>query len=449
MSLEDRVDRVDIRPAQRAPDLEPVQESNADVGSPASTLVPLDQKLTTPKAWQIRVVLVPKRTQRYAFGHDSVEWRRSYSRGLHQTILPVSHSAEDFNRAVDAAFKPVLQSRPWAPLVCLSSEAKELSRLPPGQHQPHLWDYTFLEQHCFAQDKLDGDIMYIAPAQDELSWAYIKSLSRVSGADETCWEHNASLDGLGVNFSRPQTARDPPLEPSSILFARPGQPASVTNKDLRILDLARGGSSHTTWMRKTSLDTDSSSMYENSPPPYTRGMSNSGGTYAPSGLDTRLTSSGGLDLLAITALEQNGDVSPGGHHHPFDPRSLMQRPSTSAGPGERSITAPPHTPMGSEMDIDDDGSRARSSDMNPLQRSGSNSTSNSREGQQQQPPPQQQQQQFYFTGRSRRKVTTGKYKEPVELSISHVKLPRLGFHKSSNEDKGKGRDTAEGSSSGA
>ncbi|KAF2101378.1 hypothetical protein NA57DRAFT_53349 [Rhizodiscina lignyota] len=440
MSLEDRVDKVDNKQSH-PPDLSPVQEVNSNVASPTPTAAPLEQTEQVEKRpaadWEIHVVLVPKRTQRYAFAHDSVEWRRCYSRGLHQTISPASRSAEDFSRAVESAFKPILQNRPWTPLVCLSSQDKELSQLPPGQNQPHLWDYTFLEKHCFAHDKLDGDIVYIAPTQEELPWSFIRSLTRAPNADETCWEHNVSLDGFGVNFSRPQTARSP-FQSSNTPFARPSQSAPLGQIDSRMMDFIKNESSPA-WVRKSSLESDSNSMYENSPPPYSTRTSTSGGTYAPSGMDNRLVDSG-LNILAITALGQSGNEKPGAIH-PFDPRSLTQRPSSSAGPGERSLTVPPQMPMGNEMDIDDEGgnhdSRGKSSEPSSLHRSGSNSTSNSRETQ----APQQQ--QFYFTGRSKRRVTTGKYKEPVELSISSVKLPRLGFHKHSSDEKGKDREEAE------
>lgn len=440
MTLEERVDRVGHKSTQQQPDLAPVQEVNSDVASPKPTAPPLESR-PAPGAWEIRVVLVPKRSQRYAFTHDSVEWRRCYSRGLHQSVTPFSHSAEDFNKAVEAAFKVLLQNRPWAPLVCLSSQDKELSQLPPGQVQPHLWDYTFLEKHCFAHDKLDGDIVYIAPIQDEIPWSYIRSLNRLPGADETCWEHNANLDGpgLGVNFSRPQTARSP-FQSSNTPFGRPSQGGPLGPLDSRMMDYIKNESNSPAWIRKSSLESDTNSMYDNSPPPYSTRYSTSGGTYTPGGLDSRLVDSG-LNILAITALGQHDNHRPGAGHHPFDPQYIAQRPSTSAGPGERSITATPQMATGNEMDIDDD-SRRKPPEPGALRRSGSNSTSNSRETQ---PPPQPQQQQYFYTGRSKRRVTTGKYKEPVELSIGSVKLPRLGFHKHSTEEKGKGREDADAS----
>lgn len=419
--------------------LPPVQETNSTVGTP----MPIDQQPTAlaqpTVSWTIKVVLLPKRSQRYAFAMDSVGWRRSYSRGLHQEVVANTKSAEDFVRAVDAKFKIILQNRPWAPFVCLRSENKELSQLPLGQDQPHLWDYAFLEKHCFAQDKLDGDVVYIAPSQDELPWAFIRTLPPVAGADETCWEHNNELDGFtSLNFSRPQTRT--PMPPSRSPF-RP------QNNTLPPIDAYIKGDTGNSFFRKSSIETDSSSMYENSPPPYTTR------TYNPNGMDGQIVDSR-LNILAITALEREGtgrpvqsNTRPTGHHI-FDQRASLPRPSTSAGPGERPPAVPPSMPpplppsTGNEMDIDDNAdSRSERSgfDSHSLSRSASGSTSHSAPA----PPPQQQ---FYFSGRSKRKIATGKYKEPVGISIGDVKLPRLGFHKHNSSDPDRNKGHGESSS---
>lgn len=426
--------------------LSPVHEASS-----APSPMPVDRQtmdMTKPAAlWQVKVVLLPKKLP-YAYPVDSVEWRRSYSRGLHQEISPKSRTAEDFVRAVDATFKVTLQNRPWSPLVCLRSEDKQLSSLPLGQNQPHLWDYAFLEKHCFAHDKLDGDVVYIAPTSDELTWPLIRSLPAVQGADETCWQHHNELDGfVRPNFSRPQTRtpQAPSRSPMRLQKATLPPIAAMVSNDYDASN----------YFRKSSIDTDNSSMYDNSPPPYTTR------TYHPAGTDGQVVDSR-LNILAMTALERDGTngQAQSAHgpstFHAFDPRAALSRPNTSAGPGERpppgtGAMPPPLPPSaangnGNEMDLDDntDSRSERSAfDSLSLSRSASGSTSHSAPA----PPPQQQ--QFYFSGRSKRKIATGKYKEPVGLNLSDVKLPRIGFHKHSNsDDKGKGQQPGSGNAAG-
>ncbi|KAF2400157.1 hypothetical protein EJ06DRAFT_530153 [Trichodelitschia bisporula] len=157
----------------------------------ASVPLPIRDKPT----WSVRVILVPKKTQHFAFPPDSTAFLRCQSRGLHQDITLDDRSATTFTHTVEAVFATILRGRPWTPLQCLRSSDMELDQLPPDQRQPVLWDYGFLESQCMAHDKAVGDIIYIALAYEELSWVDVHNLPRVFGSNENCWEHEGSLDG--------------------------------------------------------------------------------------------------------------------------------------------------------------------------------------------------------------------------------------------------------------
>ena len=70
-----------------------------------------------------------------------------------------------------------------------------LTLLPPDLVHRGVWDYPFLEDHCIAHDKMQGDILYITLQYEDVTWNEIRFLPPVTGVDETCWEHDDELDG--------------------------------------------------------------------------------------------------------------------------------------------------------------------------------------------------------------------------------------------------------------
>ena len=60
-----------------------------------------------------------------------------------------------------------------------------------------------MRQYCLAHDKGQAgrDVLYIALQNEDLSWAEIRSLPRIFGSDETCWEVDEALDGVSKEAS--------------------------------------------------------------------------------------------------------------------------------------------------------------------------------------------------------------------------------------------------------
>jgi hypothetical protein len=191
-----------------------------------------------PEAWDVRVILVPSRGQTYAFNINSQAYRRCQSRGLQQDMHMHDRSSAQFVQCVDAGFATILRGRPWVPLMCLRSSDMLLTQIPPVERNSTRWDYHFLESQCMAHDKAQGDVIYIALQDIDLSWNDIRSLPRVFGSDETCWKHDDELDG-----SLPAAAQ-------------------LSRMDFKMTLPSRSA---------TELKIDSDSVYDYSPPPYSTG----------------------------------------------------------------------------------------------------------------------------------------------------------------------------------
>jgi hypothetical protein len=198
------------------------------------------------EAWNCRAILVPKKTQRFAFAPDSKAHLRCQSRGLHQDIHLQTKNSESFIQCVEASFETILRGRPWMPLQCLRSSDMSLGQLTLDQRNPMLWDYSFLESQCMAHDKNQGDIIYLALMHEELGWPDIHSLPRLFGSDETCWELDDELDGKALS-------------------ARMDYKMDMETKSIK------------------SVETDS--MYEYSPPPYSSSRTHTDAHSRPTALD--------------------------------------------------------------------------------------------------------------------------------------------------------------------
>lgn len=147
--------------------------------------------------WDVRVVLVPSKTIQFAYPLDSIAYQRCQTRGFHQDIRLPDRTSLAFVKCVEASFTTIIRTRPWMPLQCLRSSGMSICTLRGAQINPALWDYELLEQYCLAHDKAQGgDILYIALRNEDLSWPEIRSLPRMFGSDERCWEVDDALDGM-------------------------------------------------------------------------------------------------------------------------------------------------------------------------------------------------------------------------------------------------------------
>ena len=70
-----------------------------------------------------------------------------------------------------------------------------LALLPSDLIHRGVWDYPFLEDHCIAHDKMQGDVLYITLQFEDVTWNEIRFLPAVLGADDSCWNHDEELDG--------------------------------------------------------------------------------------------------------------------------------------------------------------------------------------------------------------------------------------------------------------
>ncbi|KAL6704079.1 hypothetical protein ACN47E_008742 [Coniothyrium glycines] len=216
MELENRVDRVeqftsmsrDVTPATSTPKA----RLSSSQPSPVAQLPLLSQSqpllgqlpIRTDKkyslSWSVRVIFVLRKSQKFAYDPDSNGYRRCASRKLQQNLEFPSQDSSCFANRIETAFKGVLRSRPWMPVTGHRPADEPFSRmaltlLPPDLVHRDVWDYPFLEDHCIAHDKLQGDVLYITLQYEDATWNEIKFLPAVNGYDESCWNHDEELDG--------------------------------------------------------------------------------------------------------------------------------------------------------------------------------------------------------------------------------------------------------------
>lgn len=319
-----------------------------------------------PEAWDVRVILVPDKKQHFAYPLESTAYRRCLSRGMTQDLHIQDKSARSFVQCVDAGFASILRGRSWLPLRCLRSETMALAPLPVSQIMYLMWDWGFVEEHCLAHDKMQGDIVYIALQDEVLSWETIRKLPKVFGSDESCWHEDAELDNTGASAKE----KDP----------------DTNRMDVQIHPARR-------------MD----SAYENSPPPYTQryleatrapsalGVLAAAATYSSASLPSSLHSTGSTSNINSLLNPDNYDEhrTKRTKHQPLRPEHYqtdmqIERITTSSS-AERPVTA---------------GSSYSSSSLTATS------------------PPQQ----MYLSGRSRRKINTTKQREPMDWRPSEMKF---------------------------
>lgn len=130
-------------------------------------------------------------------------------------VVPNSDSTA-LKQAVDAAFMSVLRGRDWNPLVAQLCNVQSLRGLPMlRQLSPYLigsdYNYAFLQRNCAVNDD-SGKILdlYIAMAEDTLSWMELKDVTVHTPGLEAAWSYDPYLDGppeSSRRFEHPDTSR--------------------------------------------------------------------------------------------------------------------------------------------------------------------------------------------------------------------------------------------------
>jgi hypothetical protein len=216
MDLENRVDRVEHingRPRDDTPvDSASKPRLSSPTKSPSPPIpllmqpqhmlgqLPIRTDKKYPLTWNVRVIFVLRKTQRFAFDPDSNAYRRCASRKLQQNIDFTGQDSFYLTSRVEDKFRGVLRGRAWMPLVGHRPPDEPFGRmaltfLPPDLIHRNLWDHPFIEDHCIAHDKMQGDVLYIALQHEDVTWNEIRFLPPVIGANEACWAHDDELDG--------------------------------------------------------------------------------------------------------------------------------------------------------------------------------------------------------------------------------------------------------------
>ncbi|PSN68036.1 hypothetical protein BS50DRAFT_665555 [Corynespora cassiicola Philippines] len=217
MELENRIDRVEHsggmssreatpsastpKPLLSTPKAPPVPQLPLLMQSQhALGQLPIRTDKKYPLSWTVRVIFVPRKAQRFAYDPDSAGYRRCASRNLQQNLQFPSQDSSCFANKIEASFKGILRGRPWMPMSGHRPADEPFGRmalqtLPPDLVHRGVWDYPFLEDHCIAHDKMQGDVLYITLQFEDVTWNDIRFLPKANGTDESCWNHDEELDG--------------------------------------------------------------------------------------------------------------------------------------------------------------------------------------------------------------------------------------------------------------
>jgi len=216
MDLENRLDRVDNNAGFSREATPGASTPKALVSTPKTPPVPPLPLLMQPQhmlgqlpirtdkkyplSWSVRVIFVPRKAQKYAYDPDSNGYRRCASRKLQQNLDFPSQDSSCFANRIENAFKGILRARPWMPMSAHRPADEPFGRmaltlLPQDLIHRDVWDYPFLEDHCIAHDKMQGDVLYVTLQYEDVTWNEIRFLPPVVGADEACWQHDEELDG--------------------------------------------------------------------------------------------------------------------------------------------------------------------------------------------------------------------------------------------------------------
>jgi hypothetical protein len=216
MELENRIDRVDPNSGLSREATPGAATPKALVSTPKAPPVPQLPLLMHPQhalgqlpirtdkkyplSWSVRVIFVPRKAQKYAYDPDSNGYRRCASRKLQQNLDFPSQDSSCFANRIENAFKGILRARPWMPMSAHRPADEPFGRmaltlLPQEFIHRDVWDYPFLEDHCIAHDKMQGDVLYVTLQYEDVTWNEIRFLPPVVGVAESCWKHDEELDG--------------------------------------------------------------------------------------------------------------------------------------------------------------------------------------------------------------------------------------------------------------
>ncbi|KAF2249056.1 hypothetical protein BU26DRAFT_426542 [Trematosphaeria pertusa] len=217
MELENRVDRVEVNTGLSREATPGASTPKANLSTPKAPPVPQLPLLLQPQhmlgqlpirtdkkyplSWSVRVIFVPRKLQKYAYDPDSNGYKRCATRKLQQNLEFPSQDSSCFANRIEQAFKGIIRSRPWMPMSAHRPADEPFGRmalsiLPGDLIHRDVWDYPFLEDHCIAHDKMQGDVLYVTLQYEDVTWNEIRFLPAVMGADESCWSHDEELDGF-------------------------------------------------------------------------------------------------------------------------------------------------------------------------------------------------------------------------------------------------------------
>ncbi|KAF2994721.1 hypothetical protein E8E13_003575 [Curvularia kusanoi] len=249
MELENRVDRVegingrprDDTPVDATP--KPRSSSPALSASPPMPLLmqsqhtlgqlPIRTDKKYPLTWNVRVIFVLEKAQKFAFDPDSNAYKRCASRKLQQNIDFAGQDSTYLTTRIEDKFRSVLRGRAWMPLVGHRPPDEPFGRMALTMLSPelvyrNLWDHPFIEDHCIAHDKMQGDVLYIALQHEDVTWNEVRFLPPALGANEACWAHDDELDG---------TARYKSLD-SEIMYDCQDPPPTYSSRTHSLADRA-------------------------------------------------------------------------------------------------------------------------------------------------------------------------------------------------------------------
>ncbi|KAF2264889.1 hypothetical protein CC78DRAFT_214117 [Lojkania enalia] len=217
MELENRIDRVEHATGGSLSSREATPGASTPKATPKAPPIPQLPLLMQPQhnlgqlpirtdkkyplSWTVRVIFVPRKSQRFAFDPDSTGYKRCASRKLQQNLEFPSQDSSCFANRIETAFKGIIRGRPWMPMTAHRPADEPFGRmalalLPQDLIVRDVWDYPFLEDHCIAHDKMQGDILYITLQYEDVTWNDIRFLPSVLGTDDSCWNHDEELDGI-------------------------------------------------------------------------------------------------------------------------------------------------------------------------------------------------------------------------------------------------------------
>ncbi|GME25181.1 hypothetical protein GTA08_BOTSDO03415 [Neofusicoccum parvum] len=234
MEHELKFEKLDMGKGGKTRDLTPVPEASPDHHSMDTAVEEPETPEKTEKPWSVKVMIVPRRGQQFAFDVDSKAYRRCQSRKLHQDIEFTSRDSANFHLTIDKAFSHILKGRPWVPLVGYRARndyfgRMALRQLPPELSSGDLWDYYFLDHHCVAHDKMQGDLLYLALRDSDLAWPEIRELPPVFGSNESVWTHEVELDGP-LPTSQQSNAMRGRLDKADLIYEYSPSPPPYTSQ---------------------------------------------------------------------------------------------------------------------------------------------------------------------------------------------------------------------------